>query len=345
MSVLSKYTGNASDTCAVTVIVVNYNAGKHLVETLHGLSRQTFGDFLAIVIDNDSTDGSLFAAEQAVAGDARFQFVAAGENLGFAVANNRAAGMANTEWLALLNPDAVPQLTWLQELMRATKRHPQAALFGSTQLDAADTTKLDGAGDCYLAAGLPWRGGHGWPVATLPVEGKVFSPCAAAALYRRDVFLAAGGFCEAFFCYIEDVDLGFRLRLRGHHAIQVPAAVVHHVGGGSSGEGASDFARYHGVRNMIWCFVQNMPSLLFWLLLPAHIVMLIAYGVMATLRGHTLPFLAALRDATGGLGGAWRRRIQVQAQREVSWWRLAAALSWNPCDCWQRRAHGRVSVG
>jgi N-acetylglucosaminyl-diphospho-decaprenol L-rhamnosyltransferase len=67
------------------------------------------------------------------------------------------------------------------------------------------------------------------PASSAPRE--VFAPCAAAALYARDTFLAAGGFEESFFCYLEDVDLGFRLRLGGAHCIQVQGAEVRHMAG------------------------------------------------------------------------------------------------------------------
>jgi len=84
--------------------------------------------------------------------------------------------MARAPWLALLNPDATPQPDWLEQLFAATHRHPDAVMFGSTQIDAADAQKLDGTGDHYLATGIPWRGGHAWPVSALPPEGEVFAP-------------------------------------------------------------------------------------------------------------------------------------------------------------------------
>ena len=90
------------------------------------------------------------------------------------------------------------------------------------RLDAAPD-HLDGAGDSYHVSGRAWRNGHNAPVATWPAgEYEVFAPCAAAALYRRAAFEEIGGFDERFFCYFEDVDLGFRLRLRGHRCVYVP---------------------------------------------------------------------------------------------------------------------------
>lgn len=78
---------------------------------------------------------------------------------------------------------------------------------------------------------------------------------------------AAGGFDEDFFCYTEDVDLGFRLRLYGHRCLYVPAPVVEHVGSGITGT-RSEFQLYHGHRNLVWTYVKNMPGRLFWLYLP-----------------------------------------------------------------------------
>jgi N-acetylglucosaminyl-diphospho-decaprenol L-rhamnosyltransferase len=87
----------------------------------------------------------------------------------------------------------------------------------------------------------------------------VFSACGAATLIDRDLFLAMGGFDERFFCYCEDVDLGYRLRLAGETTLLLPAAVVEHVGSASTGV-RSDFSIFHGSRNRIWTFIKNTPT-------------------------------------------------------------------------------------
>lgn len=320
----------------VTVIIVNFNAGAHLAATLRGLLVQTHSEFRAIIVDNASSDDSISAARVVVQDDTRFEFIVSETNLGFAAANNLAARQVKSIWLALLNPDAVPATDWLEQLMMATKRYPAASMFGSTQINQRNHALLDGAGDCYFAAGMAWRGGYGWPRIALPPEGEVFSPCAAAALYRRQIFLDAGGFDESFFCYLEDVDLGFRLRLRGHKAIQIADAIVFHWAGGAGG-GSSDFARYHGIRNVVWCFVKNMPAMLFWPLVPVHVGVLTAYGVMAGLRGRGKVFLRSIRDSLAGLPAIWRSRNITQASRVVPWWSIAGALVWNPAALLTRR--------
>ena len=80
-------------------------------------------------------------------------------------------------------------------------------------------------------------------------------------MYRTDWFDRVGGFDEAFFCYIEDVDLGFRVRLLGGRCLQVNNAVVHHVGSATAGTD-TEFTIYHGMRNRFWTAVKNSPGYL-----------------------------------------------------------------------------------
>ena len=310
-----------------TVVIVNYNAGEHLRRAVEALARQTFTDFLVLVHDNGSADGSLAGARDAVT-DPRFRFIEAGANLGFAAANNRQIEGVSSPWIATLNPDAFPEPDWLAALHRATRLHPEVAAFGSTLLDADDPQRLDGCGDVLSFTGFPWRGGHKRPAASLPPEGETFSVCAAAALYRSDAFREAGGFDERFFCFVEDVDLGYRLRLLGHRCRQVNAAVVHHVGGASA-DSRLPFALYHGMRNSIWCFVKNTPGPLFWPLVPITAGFSLLSLAVALRRGYGRPIAKGLADAMGGLGEIWRDRRRIQARRRIGARDAARLLCWS----------------
>jgi GT2 family glycosyltransferase len=148
-------------------------------------------------------------------------------------------------------------------------------------------------------------------------------------LVRREAFEAAGGFDARYFCYFEDVDLCFRLRLRGWRILHAGDAIVAHVGGGSAGE-RSPFADYHGARNRTWTFIKDMPAPLFWLLLPVHLLASAAAAMRALFAGRGL---AAWRGLVAGLAGAgpiWRARTEVQRARSASWTTIAAALAWSP---------------
>lgn len=309
----------------VTVIIVNYNGGVYLDRCLNALAAQTAPPRQVVLVDNASTDGSADHAEQSFPW---LRVIRCPENQGFAAANNLAVARSEpTEWLALLNPDAFPTPDWSATLQQATQDYPEYAVFGSRLLDAADPDRLDGAGDCYHASGLAWRRWHGCPATRqgLRVE-EIFAPCAAAALYRRQVFLEANGFDERFFCYMEDVDLGFRLRLLGYRCLYAPAAVVHHVGSGTTGI-RSEFATYHGHRNLVWTFFKNMPAPWFWLYLPAHLGVNLLGIVWLGWRGQGRIALQAKIDALRELPRIWRQRRQIQARRRVDGRELRQAMT------------------
>jgi GT2 family glycosyltransferase len=300
---------------AVSIIIVNWNGLKHLPRCLEALVRQTFTDFEVLVIDNGSTDKSVDGLEQRWPD---IKVTRLNQNVGFAAANNLGAHLARGHWLALLNSDAFPEPDWLEKLLRAAERHPECSFFASRQLQANSPQLLDGAGDAVHISGLAWRRYAGYPAASFGLESReVFSPCAAAALYSRQVFLQVGGFDEDFFSYHEDVDLGFRLRLQGFRCLYVPDAVVKHIGSASIGA-QSDFAVYHWQRNMVWSFVQNMPSTLFWEALPAHLLANLVHCLKFSLKGRGSLIWKAKRDAMRGFSKALQKRQEIQKRRTIS---------------------------
>lgn len=299
----------------VTVIIVNWNSGELLSRCLDDLGQQILAPGRILVIDNGSTDDSIGLTGK----PAGVEINKTGTNLGFAGGNNYALDMVDTEFVALLNPDAFPEPDWLEKLMAAAQTHPETAAFGSRLMMHGSDGLVDGLGDVYHISGLVWRQGHGRRFGSFdeaPVE--IFTPCAGAALYRTEAIRSVGGFDEDFFCYLEDIDLGFRLRLAGYRAMYVPDAVVHHLGSATTGGQHSDFAAYHGHRNLVWAYVKNMPGWLFWTCLPLHIGMNIVGIVWLVLRGQGRVVLKAKRDAVLGLPRMWRKRKEIQHNRRVS---------------------------
>jgi len=309
----------------VAIVIVNWNGGGHLRTCLQALAAQSWPHFIAVVVDNASADGSQSAVE--ALGDARFKLLQLDSNTGFARGSNLGVqACGGCEFIALLNPDAIPQHDWLAALLSAADSFAAAAAFGSHLIDAADHTLSDGTGDAYHPSGRAWRRDHGVPVDLSAAEpSEIFSPCAAAALYRRTAWDDAGGLDEDFFCYLEDVDLGFRLRLRGSRAMHVPQSLCYHAASSLTGR-RSDFSTYHGQRNMVWTFVKNMPSALFWIFLPLHILLNLFAPLAFMARGQAGLVLRAKRDALAAWPAVWRKRRAVQARRMATVASIWAAM-------------------
>jgi GT2 family glycosyltransferase len=303
-----------------TVILVNYNGGDYIRRAVDALAAQDFADFEAVIVDNGSTDGSLEALPEL---DARFRIDAAGENLGFAVANNRAAKQSRAPWLVTLNPDAFARPGWLSALHRATQNHPYVTMFGSMQVmaDLPDGVApvFDGTGDEYSIYGAAYRANFEKPLRTFTEDFPVFGPCAAAAAYQREAFEAAGGFDERFFCYHEDVDLALKMRRLGGRAVQVHDAVVEHVGSGISGR-TSDFAIYHGYRNRVWTWMSSMPAALAVLLLPLMVAANLAQlAYTLKVEGRTKPMARGLWHGLTGTPAMLRARRKWPKGSRAIW--------------------------
>lgn len=300
----------------VAVIIVNYNCGKLLERCLQSLRKQTFASFRTIVVDNDSKDGSADDIESSHSG---VEVIRLHHNAGFAAGNNIGAAAATScEWIACLNPDAFPAEDWLENLMVATEKNPEYAFFGSYMLQAEDPSMLDGTGDIYHVSGMAWRRDHRKPATQgSQSSGEIFAPCAAAALYRSDAFNEVGGFDESFFCYFEDVDLAFRLRLRGHKCLYVRDAVVSHMGSAITGY-QSDFTIYHGHRNLVWTYFKDMPAPLLLIYLPQHILLNIVSLLVYSFRGKFRVIVKAKWHAILGLPRIFRLRRTIQQSKLAS---------------------------
>ena len=307
----------------VVVVIINWNSGIMLFNCLKHLELQTVQPKQIMVIDNASSDESA----DCVNAFKNVTLHRMESNLGFAAANNHALSVCDAEFVVLLNPDAFPAPTWLEYLLGAANAFPDIAAFGSRQLCNNMPAILDGTGDNYHVSGLVWRDRNG-KKQELPdlVSKAIFSPCAAAALYRRQVLLDIGGFDEDYFCYVEDVDLGFRLRLAGYSAMYVPDAVVRHEGSATTGGRRSDFAVYHGRRNLIWTYIKNMPGILFWVFLPVHVLLNIVTIAYFTKCGQGKVILTAMSDALCGVPCMWRKRRSIQLNRNVSYLSILGAM-------------------
>jgi GT2 family glycosyltransferase len=309
----------------VAVIIVNWNSEQDLQKCLDALSRQSIPPSRVIVLDNGSRD---FNAQSWKKRHPGVEFHSLKENLGFAAASNMGASIASDcQWLAFLNPDAFPEPDWLEVLIKASKSNPAFNLFAGLMVSALKPNIIDGTGEVYHSCGWAWRRDHLSELSDRVMEREeVFGACGGAAFVSRRAFMDAGGFDESYFCYFEDVDLSFRLRLLGGRCLFIPEARVNHVGNGATNKW-SDFAVYHGHRNLVFTYVKNMPSFLFWYYLPQHVLLNIFSLFWCARRGQGGIVAKAKWDAIRRLSTIWKVRKRIQKRKIVSTASVAKMLT------------------
>jgi GT2 family glycosyltransferase len=300
----------------VTVVVPNWNGERFLEVCLGTLRAQTFRDFETVVVDNGSSD----ASTGLVARDfSEVRVISLGENLGFSAAVNAGIRASEAELVALLNNDTEVDSGWLAALVRTADDHPEAGLFASKLVDYRDRRLLDGAGDAVRRSGLPYRLGHGEiDRGQFESEAFVFSACAAAALYRREMLNDIGLFDEDFFSNCEDWDVGFRAQLAGYRCVYVPGSVVYHIGSASTGGQKSALNTRLGARNGINVLVKNLPATLIGKTLPFILAGQISrLAITALSPGLLRAYLSGLVGAGRLLPSMLEKRREIQKHRRV----------------------------
>ncbi len=224
---------NMTEATEVAIIVVAYNGRSDLVDCLASVFDSPDPGVVkhVIVVDNASTDGS---ADVVRSRFPQATLIVSETNRGFAGGNNLGwqfvcAQLPRVQYAVLLNQDTLVETNWLPPAIDFLERHAAAGAVQSKLLLYPETTRINSLGNRshYLGFGFVSHFGEcdgGSP--TVPVEIDFAS--GAAVTLRRTLIDEVGLFDESMFMYLEDMDLGWKLRQLGHTVYLVPGSVVFH---------------------------------------------------------------------------------------------------------------------
>ncbi len=232
----------------VAVVIVNYESGSALLHCVEGFRDQAPGRLAVdelVVVDNGSIDGSVDEVRRR---HPEVEVVTTGYNLGYGTAANRGVAATSAPLVLVCNPDLEVRPGALPVLAGALDAHPDWALVGPL-VRAPDGRRypsarrfpslVDAAGHALLGIFAPDnRFTRSYQRAELDGAGPdpqvVDWVSGACFLVRRTAFEQVGGFDEAYFMYLEEVDLCWRLGRTGWRVAYVPGAEVVHAQGGST---------------------------------------------------------------------------------------------------------------
>jgi GT2 family glycosyltransferase len=226
-----------------TVVVVTWRGHGLIGRCLDSLGNQT-RSHQVLVVDNASTDGT---AGVVSAHPLRPRVLRMTRNTGYAGALAAALPQISTPFMAWLNDDAEPEPGWLAALEEALDGDGMAAAAAAVLYAGDGTVSSTGVALTRIGYGRDTTG-------ALP-----FGFCGGATLLRTDALRAAGGVPRSLFCYYEDTDTSWRLRLSGYRVVAVPSAGVRHVGGASARHGTAIFHRWNE-RNRLLVLLRCAPA-------------------------------------------------------------------------------------
>jgi GT2 family glycosyltransferase len=311
----------------VSIIVLNYNGRHFLEKCLGSLETQTYRNFETWLVDNGSSDHSVEFVRRSFAW---VRIMPLEHNLGFCAGNNAAILASRGKYVALLNNDTIVDPAWLEELVKAIETDPKAGICASRILSLHEPSVLYAAGDCYSVSGVAYRRGERMRAAGhFEQSEEVFTACACAALYRRNMLEEIGLFDEDFFSNCEDVDLGFRARLAGYTCLYVPKSVVYHVGSGTAGV-RNPRVEFLSSRNSEHVFFKNMPFVLILRYLPLHLLQ-ICWAFFRRLReGLLWPYMKGKIIFLADFRRVLAKRRMVQSHRKASLSQLTSLMDKRP---------------
>jgi GT2 family glycosyltransferase len=230
----------------------------------HSVLPETLGEAVVYVADNGSTDDSLalLAKEFPMVSTIVFD-----ENYGFADGYNKAFEQIDAEYAVLLNSDVEVTAGWLAPLVEFMDANPRVAAC-QPKLKAyhqRDEFEYAGAMGGYLDRyGYPYCRGRIFDtiekdLGQYDADVPLLWATGACLVVRLPIYKEVGGLDGRFFAHMEEIDLCWRLRLRGHEVRSVASSVVYHVGGATlnAGHPRKTFLNF---RNNLLMLYKNLPE-------------------------------------------------------------------------------------
>lgn len=281
----------------VSVIIPNFNGENYIANCLESILDQSFNAFgrmEVIVVDDCSTDKSVEIIKKYPAVKLEINPV----NAGFDRAVNQGIRVSGGSYCLLLNNDVVVDRDFVKYLYRHIDENPDVFSVSSKMVRYYERDKLDDTGDFYNLCGWAYKRGDGKPVGTYSKRTAVFSTCAGAGIYRRSVLDEIGLFDEAFFAYLEDVDISYRGLIYGYQNNYEPQAVCYHIGSATTADGQkySPFKVKISARNNIYVVYKNMPVLQLLINSPFLLLGFLIKYLLFLKRGYGRDYSAGIRE-------------------------------------------------
>jgi GT2 family glycosyltransferase len=283
----------------VAIVILNYNTRALLERFLPSVIETNYGNKEIWVVDNASNDDSVqFVYENFE----DVKLLKTDENLGYAGGYNWALKQIDAAYYVLLNSDVRVTPNWINPLIDLALRDKETAAIQPKILDAKNTSMFEYAG---AAGGFLDKWGYAFcrgrifesleeDLGQYDDEREVFWATGACLFVNSKMFHEVGGLDDEFFAHMEEIDLCWRLKLRGKKIYVNPQSVVYHVGGGTLSEG-SKMKYYLNFRNNLVLISKNDQSVFWFLKLFWRMILDGVSGVKFVLDGNPTLFFEVIK--------------------------------------------------
>lgn len=243
------------------VVILNFNGKKFLEKFLPSVIAYSKNEAEIIIADNSSTDDSIEFLKQK---HPDLRIIINTENGGFAKGYNDALKQVDAEYFVLLNSDIEVSENWISPIIQLLDSDKSIAAAQPKILSFQNKNQFEHAGACggfIDKFSFPFCRGRIFNIteedhSQYNDSRDIFWATGAALFIRSDIFRGENGFSEHFFAHMEEIDLCWRLKNKGHKIYVVPESKVYHVGGGTL-DYMSPFKTYLNFRNNLFLIYRN----------------------------------------------------------------------------------------
>tara|TARA_Y100000996_G_scaffold244179_1_gene192031 strand:- start:194 stop:1240 length:1047 start_codon:yes stop_codon:yes gene_type:complete len=265
----------------VSIVILNYNAGKLLDDCIHSIHKTEKVNFEIILVDNASTDKSYKEYTQKFPD---VNLIENSKNLGYCEGNNVGIRATKGEFVVVLNPDTIVNPTWLHELLHAYKKNGEG-IYQPKILATTDHDMLLSSGQFIQLFGFGYSRGKG----ETHIEGsnnieKIGYASGTCIFTSKKIIEKLNLFDPFLFAYHDDLDLCWRASMLGINSFYVPSSVIFHPIEGYSFKW-SKFKFYLMERNRQYCLLTHFSKSSYFKMLPSLILVDFAVSLFYLKKG------------------------------------------------------------
>ena len=210
----------------VSIVVLNYNAGKLLLNCIESIKKSSYENIEILVVDNISSDNSQIECKKKFPD---IKLIQNDENLGYCGGNNIGIKKAEGEFIIILNPDTIVETNWIDELLNAQKEFGDG-LYQPKILSLNEENTIQSTGNMLHIFGFGFARDKGNKVIERKEEIEKVGYASGTCLFTtRKVLDKIGLLDEFLFLYHDDLDLGWRGAQIGINSFYVPKSKIYHV--------------------------------------------------------------------------------------------------------------------
>ena len=248
----------------LAIVILNWNGAEMLKKYLPSVLQYSREEAVVYVADNASTDNSIALLKEEFP---EVKLILLEKNWGFAEGYNKALEQVDAEYYLLLNSDIEVTPNWLTPLLSFMDSHQEVAACQPKLLSIFQRDSFEYAGACggYLDRyGYPFCRGRIFDIVEqdkgqYDEPAKVHWATGAALLVRARIYKEVGGLDGRFFAHQEEIEMCWRMRIKGYQIYCLPDSKVYHVGGGTLPK-SNPMKTYLNFRNNLTMLYKCLPE-------------------------------------------------------------------------------------